>query len=87
VRRIEAKWAGLRCFASDRNPVIGFDSRVDSFFWVAGQGGYGVQTCWSVAEIAVAALTGKRIPQSVIDHGVLMQDFAPSRFDLDGSLK
>ena len=44
VRQVERKWAGLRCFVADKTPVCGFDPLADRFFWLAGQGGYGVQT-------------------------------------------
>ena len=44
IRRIESRWAGLRCFAADKTPVAGFDPRASGFFWLAGQGGYGIQT-------------------------------------------
>ena len=42
IRRIESRWAGLRSFAPDRTPVAGFDPRAPGFFWLAGQGGYGI---------------------------------------------
>ncbi|MEQ9694950.1 FAD-dependent oxidoreductase [Shimia sp. SDUM112013] len=44
VTRLEHSWAGLRSFAPDRNLVLGHDAKDDSFIWVAGQGGYGMQT-------------------------------------------
>ena len=44
VTRVEASWAGLRSFAPDRTPVAGFDRTAEGFFWLAGQGGYGIQT-------------------------------------------
>jgi len=44
VRRVRAKWAGLRSFVEDRGPVVGFDPGLPGFFWLAGQGGYGIQT-------------------------------------------
>jgi hypothetical protein len=43
VTRVERSWAGLRTFAPDRVPVIGFDPAADGFFRLAGQGGYGVR--------------------------------------------
>src|SRR5699024_8878199 len=43
VERIGHRWAGLRTFAADGSPVIGWDTEVDGFFWLAGQGGYGIQ--------------------------------------------
>ncbi len=44
LTRVEGNWAGLRTFASDRTPVVGMDPRAMGFFWLAGQGGYGIQT-------------------------------------------
>ncbi|MCP5180021.1 MAG: FAD-binding oxidoreductase [Pseudomonadales bacterium] len=44
VPRLLGRWAGLRTFAPDRRPVTGFDPRAEGFFWLAGQGGFGVQT-------------------------------------------
>lgn len=52
VRRVTHRWAGLRTFAKDRTPVVGFDPAVDGFFWLAGQGGYGVQTAPALARLA-----------------------------------
>ena len=48
-----ATWAGLRTFAPDRLPVVGFDAEAEDFFWYAGQGGIGIQT--SPAHSALAA--------------------------------
>ncbi len=45
VTRIGRTWAGLRSFAPDGEPVVGFDRQAEGFFWLAGQGGYGIQTC------------------------------------------
>lgn len=52
VTRIEHKWAGLRTFAPDKTPVVGFDPDVQDFFWLAGQGGYGIQTAPALSQIA-----------------------------------
>ncbi|NQW08594.1 MAG: FAD-binding oxidoreductase [Alphaproteobacteria bacterium] len=43
IRRPAARWAGLRSFVADKSPVVGFDPAADGFFWLAGQGGYGIQ--------------------------------------------
>jgi D-arginine dehydrogenase len=51
--RPTATWAGLRTFAPDRLPVLGFDAVVETFFWYVGQGGIGIQT--SPAHSALAA--------------------------------
>ncbi|KNX43224.1 Gamma-glutamylputrescine oxidoreductase [Roseovarius tolerans] len=58
VTRLEHSWAGLRTFASDRTPVAGFDPRSTGFFWLAGQGGYGVQTAPALSQFSAALLTG-----------------------------
>ena len=58
VTRLEHSWAGLRTFAPDRTPVAGFDPRRQGFFWLAGQGGYGVQTAPALSQLSAALLTG-----------------------------
>jgi D-arginine dehydrogenase len=59
VSRLLSSWAGLRSFAPDRVPVIGFDPRAEGFFWLAGQGGYGFQTCPAAAELAACLISGE----------------------------
>jgi len=49
--RPTATWAGLRTFAADRRPVVGFDLNAPGFFWYAGQGGYGIQTSPALSEL------------------------------------
>jgi D-arginine dehydrogenase len=61
VTRLEAKWAGLRTFAPDQTPVVGFDPSVEAFFWLAGQGGYGIQTAPAMSKVARAALVGEML--------------------------
>lgn len=59
VRRVRRQWAGLRTFASDRSPVVGFDLQMEGFFWLAGQGGYGIQTAPALARHARDLLLAK----------------------------
>jgi glycine/D-amino acid oxidase-like deaminating enzyme len=61
VTRLLASWAGLRTFAPDRVMVIGPDLREPAFFWVAGQGGQGFQSCAGAAQL-VADLVAGRAP-------------------------
>ncbi len=58
VERVEHVWAGLRSFAPDRLPVYGFSDSGRSFFWCAGQGGFGIQTAPAAARLAAALLLG-----------------------------
>lgn len=80
IKRIVSKWAGLRCFAPDRNPVIGFDPDVEGFFWLAGQGGYGIQTSAGIADLASELLVGRPAPTRLIDFGLNVDDLSPHRF-------
>jgi D-arginine dehydrogenase len=79
VRRVIRKWAGLRTFAPDRLPVVGFDPRAEGFFWMAGQGGYGLQMGPGLARAASAILLGQRLPADIEDEGVSAADLAPQR--------
>jgi glycine/D-amino acid oxidase-like deaminating enzyme len=59
VTRLEGSWAGLRTFAPDRCLVIGFDPQDPSFFWQAGQGGYGIQTSPAASQLAADLIAGR----------------------------
>lgn len=79
VRRVLRSWAGLRTFAPDRSPVIGYDAAAPGFFWLAGQGGYGVQTAPAAARVAAALALGEDIPADVAVLGVTAAMLAPER--------
>lgn len=79
VTRLEARWAGLRTFAADRAPVIGWDARAPGFFWLAGQGGFGIQTAPAMGRLAAGLLEGRGTPDDLAEHGVDARAFAPSR--------
>jgi D-arginine dehydrogenase len=57
VRRVAHRWAGLRSFVADEDPVVGPDPEVPSFFWLAGQGGFGIMTAPALARIAASLIT------------------------------
>lgn len=52
VQKVVRAWAGLRTFAADRSPVVGFEPGCAGFFWLAAQGGYGIQTAPAVSALA-----------------------------------
>lgn len=64
VAKIEHSWAGLRSFVADDVPVVGFDTEVEDFFWLAGQGGYGIMMA-----PALAALTADLCTQTSAVRG------------------
>ena len=59
VRSIRSAWAGLRTFAPDRVPVVGFDPGAEGFFWCAGQGGTGIQTSPAMAALTADLISGE----------------------------
>lgn len=61
ITRIEHRWAGLRSFAPDRNPVAGFEPDHPGFFWFAGQGGFGIQMAPALATTGAALAQGGAI--------------------------
>jgi D-arginine dehydrogenase len=65
IKRIESRWAGLRSFAPDRTPVAGFDPRAPGFFWLAGQGGYGIQAAPALAAISAALICEEPVPEEL----------------------
>lgn len=46
------RWAGLRTFASDGAPVVGFDPLRAGFFWLVGQAGCGIETSAVLGRLA-----------------------------------
>ena len=58
MTRIAHRWAGLSTFTRDRTPTAGFDPQAPGFFWLCGQGGYGLQTAPAMAEAVESLLTG-----------------------------
>ena len=79
VGRIETRWAGLRSFVADKCPVAGYSAEVPGFFWLAGQGGYGIQTSPALGELAAALVLGNPLPQAMVDEGVDLASLAPER--------
>lgn len=79
VPKLAGKWAGLRSFVKDRMPVAGFAEDAPGFFWLAGQGGFGLQTSPAMADIAEAVATGSTWPQELSALGVEAAHLAPDR--------
>jgi D-arginine dehydrogenase len=69
---ISKRWAGLRTLSRDGRFVIGWDPKVERFFWIAGLGGHGVTTSSAVGALAADLLTGGREKES--------EAFSPKRF-------
>jgi D-arginine dehydrogenase len=80
IRRIKNKWAGLRSFVADKNLVVGYDPAVEGFFWLAGQGGYGIQTGESAGRLAASLALGRGMPDDIAGLGVREAALSPARF-------
>lgn len=78
INRVRRSWAGLRSFAPDRSPVIGFDAAAPGFFWLAGQGGYGIQTAPAASRLTAALIRREALPPSL--RGLDPAAVAPGRF-------
>ncbi len=72
-------WAGLRSFVADGDLVGGFDADAAGFFWVAAQGGYGIQTSAAMGQACAALARGAAIPSPIADFGLTPAMLSPAR--------
>lgn len=79
VRSVSRSWAGLRTFVADGSPVVGPDDEVPSFFWLVGQGGYGIKTSPALSRIVASLIQGTGIPADIQEQGVTLADLSPRR--------
>jgi D-arginine dehydrogenase len=79
IRRLKNKWAGLRSFVADKNLVVGYDT-LPGFFWMAGQGGYGIQTGAAAGRLAASLALDGKLPGDIVELGVTEQALSPVRF-------
>ncbi|MFN3573898.1 MAG: NAD(P)/FAD-dependent oxidoreductase [Phenylobacterium sp.] len=75
---VSRRWAGLRTFAPDRLPLVGWDGRAPGFFWMAGLGGFGLQTAPALGALAAAAFFGET-PAGPPDLAGVLQALSPAR--------
>lgn len=79
IRRPSHTWAGLRSFVADGEMVIGWDSHVPEFFWVAAQGGYGIQSAAGYSLLARNLLLAEPVDKQLLRQGVQTELLAPAR--------
>jgi D-arginine dehydrogenase len=80
VAKVHHRWAGLRVFSADRTPVVGFDPVAEGFFWLVGQGGYGIQSAEGLGRLAAALACDEGVPADLAAEGVTAEALARSRF-------
>jgi D-arginine dehydrogenase len=71
IRHVQRSWAGLRSFVADRVPIACFDPQVEGFFWLVGQGGFGIETSPALARSAAALAMGRELPADLRSLGLL----------------
>jgi D-arginine dehydrogenase len=79
IRRPSHTWAGLRSFVQDHGLVGGFDEIKPGFFWIAAQGGYGIQTSPAMGEACATLVRGLSIPPAIADWGLTKEMLSASR--------
>lgn len=84
IARPHSTWAGLRSFVADKSPVAGFAPEADGFFWLAGQGGYGIQTSAAMGRFSAAMALGRDVPEDMAALGLTKEELAASRPGLGG---
>lgn len=80
IRQVRRKWAGLRSFVADKTPVVGFAPDAPGFFWLAGQGGYGIQTAPAMGQLTAALVQALPVPDAMAALGVDQQALSAGRF-------
>ena len=79
VGRPSHRWAGLRSFVKDKTIVAGFAPGAPGFFFVGGQGGYGIQTSAAMSEVVSGLIRDDKLPDHVAAEGVSKEDLSPGR--------
>ncbi len=79
VRRPGSTWAGLRSFFADGDPVSGFAPDAPGFYWLAGQGGYGIQTAPAMGRVAAGLILQGQVPDDVGAFGIDARALSPER--------
>ncbi len=83
IRRPEHTWAGLRSFVADGDLVAGYAADAEGFFWVAAQGGYGIQTSAAMGEASAALIRHQPLPAHLREHGLDEAMLSPRRLSPD----
>ena len=82
IRRIDHSWAGLRTFSPDNDPVIGWEPNREGFFWLVGQGGYGVFSSPAIGRYAASLVANSKLPRAYQESGYPFEALSPDRFKL-----
>ncbi|MDH0048666.1 NAD(P)/FAD-dependent oxidoreductase [Comamonas terrigena] len=82
IRRPSHTWAGLRSFVADGELVVGWDASptpLPGFFWLAAQGGYGIQSAAGYSLLARNLILGEAVDATLRAQGVDAAVLSPAR--------
>jgi D-arginine dehydrogenase len=85
IRRLTHRWAGLRSFVADNTLVIGEAKEAPGFFWLAGQGGFGIQTSPAAGAALLGLVLQGDLPAALKEIGLKAEDLSPNRPGLRSS--
>jgi D-arginine dehydrogenase len=80
IRTVTTAWAGLRTFTTDRTPAVGFEPDDPTFFWLVGQGGYGIKTSPAMGQLTAGLISHGMVPDGLRQFGITAGDLDPARF-------
>ena len=79
ITSVDRAWAGLRSFVVDHRPVNGWDPDLPGFYWLAGQGGYGIKTSPAMARFAAGMIRDGVPPADLLGAGVGAEEIGVER--------
>lgn len=79
VRPVFNKWAGLCSFAQDKSPFVASEPAADGLFWLAEQGGCGIQTEAAIASATASLINTGELPDNLMARGLRRNDLSPER--------
>jgi D-arginine dehydrogenase len=79
IRRPIRTWAGLRSFVPDGELVVGWDRAQSGFFWLAAQGGYGIQSAPGASDLAAALVLEQPLPEHLLAQDLNLAAVSPLR--------
>jgi D-arginine dehydrogenase len=62
---------------------VGYSPSAPAFFWLAGQGGYGIQTAPALSRAAAALVLGSALPDDLTAQGLEAAAMSPQRFAMN----
>ncbi|HEX5630903.1 MAG TPA: FAD-binding oxidoreductase [Acidimicrobiia bacterium] len=83
IRSVQRAWAGLRSFVSDHRPVNGWEPDLPGFYWLAGQGGFGIKTSPAMARFAAAMIRDGSPPEDLVAAGITVESVGVERLRAD----